>query len=1188
MWGRVVKIALSLPFLIVAGLFALYLVFGFFLVDPLAQKLLPWIGENQLASHLSARQVKFNPLTLEATVDGLTLTEKSGAPLASFERLYVNLDAVGLFRLAWRIRDIELDKPHATLEIRRGGTLNWAALIAKLNEDKKPPSDTLPRVLIDHIGITGGHIVYTDANRPGKPFNAVLEPLALELDGLSTLPEDRGDYLLAAKLPEQGGTLKWKGDVGLNPLASSGEIGLEGVRLGRLLRVIKSQRAFDLPSGTLAAGLHYRFAMVQDKAGEDVPWVRVDGANLVVQNLALAPLGKGAAKGAGPGATAQSNAPVLQLAEARIGNANFDLGTRTLDIASVNLSGARLAATRNVKGMLDWQTLFGAEGAAAPPAAAPPAAGAGPTATWKVGVRQIKLADWAARFTDEGFATPLVVSADGFGLTATLAGEVGAKTAIDVAPVNAALGPLRVQSGSEQVAELQHATLVNAAMRLAENRLDIEALELNGARTTVVLDKKKNLNWAEILKKAAGTPAAPAAAADTTAAPRASPFAVQLGRLSLDDLEVAIVDHSPPKPVSLDVAKGFVTLKDLSLDLHKPVPLEAGFALKQGGRVDAGGTVVPGQASGRLDVKVAALSLKPLAPYVNQFARLNLRSGTASTHGKLTFAQAKSGMKLDFRGGFAVNDLAVTEEETEEPFVGWKKLSSNSLDVSLKPNRLHMNELLALNAFGKVIIFEDKSLNLKRILRKPASTTAAPAPASAAKANGQADTFPVSVGRLRIVGANAEFADLSLTPQFGTRMHDLDGVVTGLSTDPATTAQVELDGKVDEYGSARIRGSIQPFHATDFTDLTLSFRNLEMTRMTPYSGKFAGRKIDSGRLSADLEYKVKDRQLTGQNKFIVNTLKLGERVDSPDAVHLPLDLAIALLEDSNGVIDLDLPVSGNLDDPQFSYGRIIWKAIVNVLTKIATAPFRVLGKLLGIKSEKLEAIDFDPGSSALLPPEREKLKTLVDALAKRPALTLTLEPGYDPEADRRALQEQAMRREAVAAAGIKLAPGEAPGPVDVNNYSIQTWLEDQYAKSAGKAEYEKLRASFQDKNASATQRVMQSELVERLGRRFKTRDTGPLSPFHSELLERLTRQVKIDDAALVTLAKARGQAMRDALIKLGLDAGRVDVAAPLKQAAKDKQVGSKMSLGTAKPVAPPAPAAPSAPVPAAPPAPAAP
>ena len=1199
MWGRLAKIALSLPFLVAAGLFGAYLVFGFFLVNPLAQKLLPWIGEDKLASRLGAERVEFNPLTLEATVVGLRLTEKSGAPLASFERLYVNLDTTGLFRWAWRIRDLQLDQPHATLEIRRGGRLNWGELIAKLKEDAEPPSDTIARVLIDHIRIDAGHVTYIDANRAGKRFTVVLEPLGIELDGLSTLPEDRGDYLIAAKLPEQGGTLKWKGDVGLNPVASSGELGLQGVRLANLLRVIKSPRNFELPSGTLAAGLRYRFAMVRDKAGEDVPWLQVSGANLIVQNLALAPRGGGVLKGADPlraEARAESYAPVLQLAEARVSNANLDLAQRKVDVEGVSLLGGKLAATRNVQGVLDWQTLFAvAENGAAPKPA--PSRAAAPVAPWTIGVREIRLADWSANFTDQGFARPLSASAEGFGLTAALAGEVGAATAIDVGPVNAALGPIRLQSGTQPVAELQRVALVNAELSLAQNRLAIEAVELNGVRTTVTLDKQKSLNWAEILKKAPGAPeAAPARPESATAAP----MDVQLARLSLDGIEVGIVDASPDEPVRLDIVKGFVTMKGLSLDMIKAVPLkelelqrkgdvplEAGFALKQGGQFDARGTLILAKRSGRLDLKLAGLSLQPFAPYVNRFAKLNLHSGAASTRGKLAFTRAKAGMKLDYDGGFAVDDLAITEEETEEAFLGWKRLSSSNLSFNLAPNRLHINELVAQNPFGKIIIFEDKSINLQRILRKPASDKPAsdqpapdqPAPdqpgvAAAAPASpppaASADAFPLAVERLRIVGANAEFADLSLTPQFGTRMHDLGGVITGLSTDPATTAQVELDGKVDDYGSARVRGTIQPFRATEFTDLTLTFRNLEMTNLTPYSGKFAGRRIDSGKLSVDLQYKIKDRQLAGENKFIVNKLKLGERVESPDALKLPLDLAIALLEDSNGVIDLDLPVSGSLDDPQFSYGRIIWKALVNVLTKLVTAPFRALGKLLGVSDEKLEAIGFDPGSSELLPPEQEKLKTVAEALAKRPALSLSVAPGYDPEADRRALQERAMRRAAAAVAGVELAPGEAPGPVDVNHYKIQTWLEDRYAEVAGKEDYRTLRAGYKGDDAG----LLESRLVERLGRQFKTRDEGPASAFHAELLERLTVRTKVDDAALVELAEARAGVVRDALVKQGLDSARVSVADPAPQAAKDGLVDSRMNLEVAQRAAAPAAATP--------------
>lgn len=1174
MWGRVTKIILSLPFLIAAGLFGLYLVFGFFLVNPLAQKLLPWIGEEKLASRLSAERVEFNPLTLEATVTGLELVEQSGAPLASFDRLYLNLGTSGLFRWAWRIQDVQLDRPRATIEVRRGGKLNWAALIARLNEDKQPPSDTIARVLIDHVRIENGDIAYTDANRPGEPFTAVLEPLGIELDGLSTLPEDRGDYLIAARLPEQGGTLRWKGDVGLNPVASSGEVGLEGVQLANLLRVIKSPRNFELPSGTLSAGLDYRFAMVRKdateagQAGEDEPWLQLSGANLVVQDLALAPRG----------ADGKLEPAVLQFAEARVSDAGFDLVARTVEVAAVSARGGRLAATRDASGVLDWQRLFApATPAAAPKSTAPKSTA--PIAPWKIGVREIGLADWSARFTDQGFARPLVFDVAGFGLSAALAGEVGATAALDVGPINAALGPLQVRSGENAVAELQRAALVNAALKLAARQLVVEAVELGGAKTTVTLDANKRLNWGDILQKAPGTaaPVAPTTAASPQ--PSAAPFDVRLARLSLDAIEVGVVDQSPPRPVKLDVAEGFVTLRDLSLDLDRAVPLEAGFALRQGGRFNASGTVVPGQTSGTLDLSLAGLSLKPFAPYVNQFARLNLRSGAASTRGKLAFEQAKSGMKLKFGGGFAVDDLAITEEETEEAFLGWKKLSSDSLAVGLAPNRLHMNELVALNPFGKFIIFEDKSTNLQHILRKPASDTpaalaAAPAESKPAapvesRSAAPADAFPLAVERVRVVGANFEFADLSLTPQFGTRMHDLGGVVTGLSTDPATTAQVELDGKVDEYGSARVRGSIQPFRATDFTDLTLTFRNLEMTNLTPYSGKFAGRKIDSGKLSVDLQYKIKDRQLAGDNKFIVNKLRLGERVESPDAMSLPLDLAIALLEDGNGVIDLDLPVTGSLDDPEFSYGRIVWKALVNVLTKLVTAPFRALGKLLGVSDEKLEAIGFDPGSSELLPPEQEKLKTVAEALAKRPALSLGVVPGYDPEADRRALQERAMRVEAAAVAGVELAAGEAPGPVDVNHYKVQTWLEDRYAEVAGKEDYRKLRADFKGDDAG----LLESRLVERLGRQFKTRDAGPASAFHAELLERLTRRTQVDDAAVVELARARATAVRDALVKQGLDDGRVSVADPAPQAAKDGLVDSSMKLEVAPRAAEAGPAA---------------
>lgn len=308
-------------------------------------------------------------------------------------------------------------------------------------------------------------------------------------------------------------------------------------------------------------------------------------------------------------------------------------------MAGVSLIGGKFAATRDVKGMLDWKTLFAVtEGSAAPKPAA--AEAAVPMAPWKTGVREIKLAEWAARFTDHGDAQPLSVDAAGVGLTAALAGEVGATLAIEIGPVNAALAPIRVRSGAQQVAELQRAALVNAGLKLADRQLVVEAVELSGAKITKALDKKKQLNWTGILQKAPGAPAAAPASPAESAAPG---FNVHLARLSLDGIEVGIVDQSPDKPVRLDVVQGFATLRALSLDMSQAVPLEAGFALKQGGRFNADGTVVPGMSSGQFNLRLVGLSLKPFAPYVNQFARLKLHSGAASTRGKLAFEPAKSG-----------------------------------------------------------------------------------------------------------------------------------------------------------------------------------------------------------------------------------------------------------------------------------------------------------------------------------------------------------------------------------------------------------------------------------------------------------------------------------------------------------------------------------------------------------------
>ena len=231
---------------------------------------------------------------------------------------------------------------------------------------------------------------------------------------------------------------------------------------------------------------------------------------------------------------------------------------------------------------------------------------------------------------------------------------------------------------------------------------------------------------------------------------------------------------------------------------------------------------------------------------------------------------------------------------------------------------------------------------------------------------------------------------------------------------------------MDEYGQVNVEGSLSPLQLTTFSDVNVVFRNVAMSPLSPYSGTFAGRRIQSGKLNLDLEYKVEDRRLKSNNTIILDQFTLGERVESQKAVSLPLDLAIALLTDGEGKINASVPIEGDVDHPEFSVGHLVWQAIVNLITTAVTAPFKALGALVG-GEEGIDAILFRPGIDTIPPPEREKLAKVAEALTKRPMLALTVRGAYDPAADGEALRSMQVRRALAQRARGRLATGRGPG-----------------------------------------------------------------------------------------------------------------------------------------------------------------
>jgi hypothetical protein len=540
---------------------------------------------------------------------------------------------------------------------------------------------------------------------------------------------------------------------------------------------------------------------------------------------------------------------------------------------------------------------------------------------------------------------------------------------------------------------------------------------------------------------------------------------------------------------------------------------------------------------------------------------LKLAGGKLSTTGHVSYSPKGTG----YKGEFSLRDLLVNEADTGNLFLAWKSLGSRAFEVS--PSKLDMDELVISGLDTALIINKDKTLSFKRILKQPASPAPAAAPAPAASAQ---PSFLVNIDRLRFTRGEMDFADYSLALPFGTRIHDLKGVVTGLSNRPDALGHLELDGQVDEYGVARAVGQIELANPTDLMDIRVVFRNIAMSRLTPYSATFAGRKIDSGKLSLDLEYKIKQRQLEGKNQVVMDQLVLGEKVDSPDAKDLPLDLAIGILQDSDGRIDLGLPISGSLDDPKFSYGGIIWQAITNILGKIATAPFSALGALFG-GDDKFENIVFEAGNAQLTPPEREKLVRLAEVLNKRPALIISVHGVY-AETDRVALQDLQMRRTVALESGQHLEADEDPGPLSTRQPKVQKALESLFSDGLGGGELASLKDGFRRANPGKMEESTTGKVLSGLTGLFREKrvlseqEVAKLkgADFYTVLFERLRGTVLIDDKQLKSLAAARGDATVAAMKEAGAPAERVFVLEAEKVTTEGRDVPVKLVLGTVK------------------------
>jgi hypothetical protein len=750
----------------------------------------------------------------------------------------------------------------------------------------------------------------------------------------------------------------------------------------------------------------------------------------------------------------------------------------------------------------------------------------------------------------------------------------GGPLALHVTVHNATVTDLgvRPRGGTQDYVKLDKISVDEARIDLAKHAVDVARVALSGGDVKVWVDEQGRVNLLDLAPSTAA-PATPAAAAPPVHAKasgeESSPWTVSAPDIAVEGLKIAAEYRQVTPAIAVNIAPlnvhvaGFNTRPDDVLEVTVDSSINGTGKLHSKAKV----TTHSGALSAHVDLE--SLELPVIQPLLSRYTSMTLLKGALRAHIDLE-QHADGGFEVE--GSTHVSDLKTVDARQKRDFVTWKDFKVEDVLYRSKPQSLRIKSVTALEPYARVIIFPDRNTNIKEILtpagtKPPAATqapdSAAPSPqppsappkakskATAVKKNeppappaAPLTPFPVSIGAVRFVNATLNYTDLWIKPSFSVGIQTLNGAVTGLSSDPKSRAKVELNGKVERYSPAHIGGEANVLSAALYTDITMSLKDIDLTIVNPYSGRFIGYKIDKGKLSVDVTYKIDDRKLDAKQHFVVDQLELGDRVESPDAVHGPVKLAVALLKDRHGVIDIDLPMNGSIDDPQFRIGPLIWKAFVNLIVKVATSPFALLGSLFG-GGEHMNVVEFAAGSAELDKPAQEQLAAIAKSLKERPQLKLDVPIVYAKNLDAPKMAAARLNAELMArVAGTrqgKKHPESAGEEALVDPEKHYRLLVEQFHATLGK-----------DAPLPASAQAVENA---------KRKETPPYEQAINDLEAALIAKIDVPEGDLVALGKDRTRAIQDALLSDGqIEPGRVFAVASTPKDETGDKVKVEMAL----------------------------
>ena len=482
-------------------------------------------------------------------------------------------------------------------------------------------------------------------------------------------------------------------------------------------------------------------------------------------------------------------------------------------------------------------------------------------------------------------------------------------------------------------------------------------------------------------------------------------------RWSVDGIRVARSavrwqDRVPASEADLQLQEISLSTGRVSHQLEEPISYDFSATLASGGRLALKGQVTPAPFTFEAAVSGSEVTLSAFEPYLQQGANLSVANGQLGIDGNLDLDSQQEPMTGTFSGTAEISNLNLRLAGQQDRLLSWQTLRLAPIEYNVSPARLEIGTISVVQPVANIVRGTDAVHNVERI---PVSGGGAPADTGANEAEDSTNeqpSFIFRIGELAIENGSVAYTDRTLSPAFTTSFDELSGSVIGISNIPPQQGKVSLKGRVGQVGNLDFQGTLGTLGTDDVSDLTLTMANLSLPELSPYFGRYLGYGVDSGKLNLDLDYEIAGSRIDASNVVLMDRLQLGQAVTSDEAVNAPVKLGLALLRDRDGVIEVDLPISGDLSDPEFSVGQVVMRAFVNLLVKAAASPFSMLGsiaEMAGLTGEDLGQVSFVPGSVELAEGEAAKLSALTDALRERPELLLNVRGAVSPETDGLAL-----------------------------------------------------------------------------------------------------------------------------------------------------------------------------------------